>query len=169
MLTLISHVALGDSIVLTGAAVELAKIHGQLRVPAYKQYMESVQSFYVNHPEVTVYEVDNPPGSTWGAPPVECFKVVGEALKCGVYGEHINSTELSLPELFYKQLGVDYTHRWDSCPLQKAWQKTGPQISIGKTPDVFIHDDPERGFNIDMKFIFADREYLRPGKPGGSI
>ncbi len=167
-LTLISHLGLGDSILVSGAAVELAKQHGKLRVPAYEQYIESVKSFYVNHPEIEVFPVDNPEGSNWGSPPIECFKVIGEPIMCGVYGRKIEDVTLSWPETFYQQLGVDFSHRWDSCPLQKAWQHTGPQVLL--TPRYFVHDDTERGYVITKLIPKDSIGCFRPaGKVAGSI
>jgi hypothetical protein len=161
MKTLISHVGLGDSILLSGAAVELAKRHGKLRVPAYAQYLESVKSFYVNHPEIEVYSVDNPEGSHWGCPPVTCFEVIGEPIYCGLYANAIGAKSASFPEWFYRQLGVDYSHRWDSCPIQNAWEKSGPIVL--KTNEVFVHDDAERGFNITKGI--PEGVFFRPMNP----
>ncbi len=165
--TLISHLGLGDCILVSGAAVELAKRHGQLRVPAYEQYLESVKSFYVNHPEIEVYPVDNPEGSNWGSPPIECFKVIGDAIACGIYGPKVDDISLSWPETFYRQLGVDYAHRWDSCPLQKAWQHTGPQVL--QTPQYFVHDDPDRGYVITKLIPTTPKACFRPMFNKGSI
>ncbi len=165
--TLLCHLTLGDCILLSGAAVELARKHGHLRVPAYEEYMESVKSFYVNHPEIEVYPVDNPDGSNRGSPPIECFTVIGEPITCGVYGPKVEDISLSWPETFYKQLGVDYAHRWDSCPLQKAWQKTGPQVL--QTPKWFVHDDPERGYIITKLIPTTPKACFRPLMNKGSI
>ncbi len=167
MKTLLCHLGLGDSILISGAAVELAKRYGHLRVPAYEHYLESVRSFYVNHPEIEVYPVDNPEGSNWGSPPIDYFKVVGDAIACGVYGPKVETIDVSWPETFYRQLGVDYAHRWDSCPIQKAWQKTGPQVL--QTPKYFVHDDSERGYVITKLIPATPKACFRPVMNKGSI
>jgi hypothetical protein len=143
--TLVAHLGLGDSILLSGAAVALAKTCGRLRVPCYERYLASVKSFYVYHPEIEVYPVDNPVFSTWGIPPIECFDIVGEPVICGFYKVSRGMWDKSFPEFFYSQLGVEYHHRWDSCPIGAAWRKV-EQIAV--VPNCLVHDDWRRAFNI---------------------
>ncbi len=143
--TLVCHLGLGDCILLSGAAVFLAKKHWKLRVPSYSRYIESVRSFYVYHPEIEVYEVENPALSSWGIPPIEFFDIVGEPIVCGLYAGSSARWGGSFPEFFYWQLGIDYHHRWDSCPIGAAWRAVE---QIPRITNCFVHDDPLRGFKI---------------------
>src|ERR1700739_398420 len=122
MRTLICDLGLGDSILLSGAAVVLAQRYGGLRVPCYEQYEQSVRSFYVHHPEIEVYSVRDPQGSTWGVPPLGCFDIQGDPILCGFYTGMGPRNDMSFPQAFYHQLGVDYAYRWDACPIREAAQ-----------------------------------------------
>jgi hypothetical protein len=147
MRTLVAHLGLGDSILLSGAAVVLAKRYGGLRFPCYEQYEASVKSFFVNHPEIEVYTVPNQ-GPWWGCPPLECFRIVGDPILSGLYAGQPEPRDCSFPEWFYRQLDVPYSERWDSCPI---WPATNC-VSQQEIPDIlhlFLHDDAAREFNID--------------------
>lgn len=149
MKTLVAHCGLGDSIILSGAAVVLAKRYGGLRFPCYRQYLESVQSFFVNHPEIYVYPVDSD-GGPWGVPPLHMFEIVGDPILCGFYKENARD-DISFIEAFYQQLDVDLNERWNSCPISEA-------ASRFKIPDIenfswhfcLVHEDKARGFVIDQ-------------------
>jgi hypothetical protein len=166
--TVVAPLTLGDQIWLSGAMVELATQHGELRVPSYPHYLESVRSFYVNHPEITVYEVPFLPGSSRGSPPLEAYSAGSDPIICGDHGPKVESIDVSTPEWHYRQLGVDFKHRWDSCPLQAAWRKVDGLIL--KTPEVFLHDDPSRGYVITRGPNLVSRDILRPSSTAkGSI
>jgi hypothetical protein len=160
MVTVIgARLGLGDSITLAGAMVELARQYEGARVPAVPRYMESVRSFYVDHPEIEVYPVE-------GEPPLEAFEVVGKALRIGHYGARVEGI-MTTPEFNYAQLGIPYRHRWDSCPIEKAAQKVEQLEWINRGGDmVFLHDDPTRGLIITRG---RPRDCYRPVDCGGSI
>ncbi len=143
--TLVTPIGLGDCILISGAAVVLSEQYDVLRVPAYKMFYESVRSFYTNYPGIEVFQVENPPGSTWGAPPVSKFEIIGEALMCGFYKASGDEWSRSLPEWIYAQLGIEYHHRWDSCPIAAARLEVKQKLV---SPDCFVHDDAPRGFSI---------------------
>jgi hypothetical protein len=161
MVTIVAaNLGLGDSITMSGAAVELARQYGQARVPALPHYMENVRSFYVDHPEIEAYEMS-------GEPTIESLKIVGTALTCGHYGPIVQSFDATIQECVYRQLGVDYTHRWDSCPLQRASESVEqldwPDQSMDK---VFLHEAPDRGYVITRE---RPKECYAPDKYEGSI
>lgn len=164
MKSLICHMGLGDAIILSGAAVVLAKRHDGLKFPCYRKYLKSVQSFFVNHPEVEVYAIQEPPlWAHWGVPPVELFDRLDPIL-CGFYTGQGQRSDMSFPEAFYEHLGVDYEQRWISCPIRDASKKVEPHPAP-RTP-VFVHDDPLRGFRI-IRGIPAEVD--RPGSLGSFV
>jgi hypothetical protein len=168
--TLVCPIGLGDSIVMSGAAIVLSKRFGRLRVPCFRPYLESVSSFYVNYPDIKVYPVDHVRGQHWGRPFLDDFEIKGEAILCGHYLElpmspdgKASSVDRSWPEWIYGQLDIDYKDRWDSCPIPLACERV-KQIEI--CPKVFVHEDSSRGFTI-LKSISKDAYHPIFGK--GSI
>ena len=153
-------IGLGDSIMMAGAAVVLSQRFGKLRVPTSPRYIESVKSFYVNHPEIEVYAVEPPIGQHWGRPPIESFHIEGMAIMCGHYLEWPSECNKSFAEWMYAQLEIDYRHRWDSCPIPLACESV-KQIEVH--PTVFVHEDAARGFTI-LKSISKDAYHPVFGK-----
>jgi hypothetical protein len=154
--TLLCSSRLGDSIILVGAAVALAKRHGGLRYLCLRQYEESIRSFFVGTDVVVEANSDD-----LCLDDRDCIKAGGFAL------EDIPPMpeKESWAEWLYRGLGVDYKERWDLCPLREA----AKHVKQAKWPDAaFLHDDASRGFKID-KFPRYPAAFQRVTDEGGSI
>jgi hypothetical protein len=165
MVSLFSHIGLGDLILLSGAIVNLLHRHGRLRIYCYSWHEESVCSFFAAYPDLCIVPV--PRGNSWYGIPEESLllpAVDGPVLRSGSYAAPGARSDISFPELFYRQLGIDYRERWSACPLERT-AKTVPQLET-EIP-VFVHDDAARGFHI-LKGIDGQAVY-RPAENGGSI
>ena len=56
-------------------------------------------------------------------------------------------------ELFYKQLEMPYEYRWDKHYFERDINEEGlafDKINPTKEPYIFVHDDPLRGFNLNV-------------------
>ena len=164
MVSLFCHIGLGDLILLSGAIVELTRLHGAIRIYCYRHHSASVRSFFANHPGVAVTELNNP-GGDYGVPPESHLRPVeAHIIRTGCYAGAGQRPDISFPELFYQQLAINYADRWRLCPIEKAAEAV-PQLST-EIP-VFVHDDPSRGYHI-VKGITGKPVY-RPSENGGSI
>lgn len=165
MVSLFCHIGLGDLILLSGAIVTLLHRYGSLRIYAYFHHAVSVRSFFAAYPEIEIRVVSRG-GHPYGLPEESVLlpAVDGPVLRSGFYAAPGPRSDISFPELFYRQLDVDYRQRWTACPLELAAEKV-PQVET-EIP-VFVHDDPPRGFHI-VKGINAKPVY-RPLETGGSI
>ncbi len=153
---LISHLGLGDAIIQAGMAVVLSKRYGKIAFPCYPLYLASVRSFFVNEPDVHVYPVEHRKGFDWGSPPAWAYdKAIADAGIETTPEEHIplgvfrGALSTDFTKDFYAGSGVQYDHRWQSCPIPTASLNV-PQLSW-TTPyadNVFLHDDPARNFRI---------------------
>jgi hypothetical protein len=165
MVTLFSHIGLGDLILLSGAIVTLAQEFGSVRIFCYAHHETSVRSFFVGYPGV--YVVPVPRGThSYGIPPESELvrSVDGPILRTGFYADPQVHSDISFPVVFYRQLGIPYTVRWLVSPLEKAAELI-PQLKI--ECEVFVHDDPARGFLINQGI--EDKAIYRPVERGGSI
>lgn len=139
------HLGLGDSIICSGMAVELAKIHGELEVPAKTENMRSVQSFFHHHPEIHVVQAGFTPN---------------DSINIGHYLGIPHLQGESFDEWMYRTAGVPFEKRWDACPIEKAAEEyhRKDMKQFEQAPVVFIHDDLERDFKIDWDRIqFPDQ------------
>ncbi len=156
---LITHIGLGDAILQSGLAVVLAKRYGGLAFPCYPIYLQSVRSFFVNHPEIVAYPVEHKRGFDWGSPPIWEYEKAGHAagiesgpeeyIKLGVFRGAL-STDFTKD--FYEGANVPYDHRWQSCPIPEA-SKHVAQLAWTDpyAENVFLHDDPSRNFRITRR------------------
>lgn len=166
MLTLLHHIGLGDLILLSGAIVRLAEQHGQIRIFCYEHHLASVRSFFTGHPGVIPVPVWRNHIGPYGVPDKSILPGLLEpVIRTGYYAGAYDRADISFPELFYSQLGFEYSVRWDFCPIQKAAASVPQQLSQST---IFVHDDPGRGYQITSKLI-KDKQAYRPAENGGSI
>jgi hypothetical protein len=154
---LITHLGLGDGILQTGAAVVLAERYGKIAFPCYERYRESIRSFFVNHPNISLYTLPHEEAYEWGSPPdwvwtqqIKKFEMEGAPqLRAGNYAGLGIDQDFS--QSFYQHLNVPYEARWDRCPLTEAWKRVD-QLSSDRWPargrKIFLHDDPARDYVI---------------------
>lgn len=145
----ISHLGLGDMIVQSGAMVALAEKYGDISVLCYDRYKASIESFYANYPQISVFTVAHQNGYDWGSPPDSVIDSqmseegfdFNSQLRGGVYAGRGIGWDFT--KSFYEHFGFPYSYRWDKCPLQEAANKVEQlPLNFPGQKKVFIHDDP---------------------------
>jgi hypothetical protein len=165
-MTLYSHIGLGDIILLAGAIVRLAQRYGRLRIYCYAKDYESVVSFFRNCVGIHIVPLESPPEQCYGVPEESALAPGdgGQVLRCGWY--HSKGIDAgwnkSFPEVFYEQLGVDWTERWNASPINAAASWTQNE----NVCEVFVHDDADRDLVISRGI--EGKTVYRPSG-GGSI
>lgn len=149
MKTLLCCLGLGDAIALSGAAVALADTYGHVRFPCLARYWNSVQSIFINNPEVEVMVVPN----------------MDAVVKMREHKGSIRAYEDEIPRdidffqmdhyrwIYEKLLFLPYDFRWNQCPIKLASRRVSQACFRDIEQYRFIHDDPERGFRIRMQDI----------------
>lgn len=164
MKTLICHLGLGDTIILAGAAVILSERHGGLRFPCWEHNLQSVESFFVNHPKIIVEPIKTEH---------ELFRARDtgtekDFIMSGYYAPDRPKEGESFDQWFYRQLEVPFEESWNSCPIEKACPKEPNLSGIPAALCAFVHQDIERGFIINKDRI--PRYWASaPNIPGQSI
>src|SRR5215469_14228800 len=142
-LSLISHLGLGDLILLSGLAVHFSEQYDKVYVRCRNKDYNSVYSFFLLTPKVLVvplYVESTTPDN------VVCH-VPDVSLSLGFYSSIPMDPSISFAENFYRQAGVDYSVRWDKCPIQEVVNRF--YDIQAETPRFdFVHDDTARGFKI---------------------
>jgi hypothetical protein len=129
--------ALGDTILLLGAAVYLARKTGEIRILTAPDYYKSICDLLVNHPEVEAFTHMNEnelPKS--GA--LKLFDSAGGSVLRELNGGPLN---------WYKTMGIPYQERWDSSPVADSTVSIKPNHEHS----IFVHDDASRGFVVPVK------------------
>jgi hypothetical protein len=151
---------LGDMICMSGAAVRLSEIYDRLTFPCHDHHERSVRAIFALCPkvEILVLREDKDNGTRSISPEDLRGDVLSTTwLVSGVFPD----PALSKAENDYASLGLDYSVRWDCCPITEA-AKLVEQIPPLDEPFAFVHDDPARGFYIQGKYIQEDLRIVRP-------
>jgi hypothetical protein len=166
---IITHLGLGDGIIQSGLAVALLERYEHVAFPAYAEYVPSLESIFVDYPQISVYPVQRHKFEDYGSPRewtyTKAIEAAGassfEKLKLGVYSGRGIGWDFS--KSFYEHAQVDYSMRWRASPIAKAWEKV-PQSQAHSTngaPKIFLHDDASRGFKI-QHHILRGKLVMRP-------
>ena len=132
------HLGLGDAIVCAAIIAKLASENEVVEIPCWKHNEVSVKSFFVNYPNVVI----------------EPFKTVEDYnhwaldadLKLGHYDNSPQLPNEDFVQWFYRQAGVDIAEKDKWCPILEA----SKDFDSPKHTHIFVHDDIERNFKIDM-------------------
>ena len=138
---------LGDAIGMAGAAVAKSEQGSTVSVSTYLHNKPSVDSFFIHHPKITLKYIPY-------LPPEEAHQHLQSFIG------NLNDQEAETPELAkydfylrtYIRMGVDFRHRWDSCPLDKAADSV-EQVYVPFEDYTFIHECPSRGFIINRDIL----------------
>lgn len=162
MIKIMPHIGLGDYIALTPLILKIAD-GGEAIVPCWKHNMVSVKSFFINHPNIHLLEVEN-------EAQINDFYTKHGVIRMGVYNPSIPPLEnedyitwihrqMGLSEIVYddtlgttsKEVRQNSFYKWDN-------------------DKVFMHHDRSRSFIIDMaKYGINLTTAGTPDKTNGSI
>ncbi len=142
-LNIITHLGLGDLILQSGLACHLAKEYDRVYFPCRERDLNSVRSFFLLQPKVDVVVGTMEDSTT----PKGWFVRPGDQLLLGFYSQQGMDNSISFSENFYRQAGVDYSVRWDECPIQEVVDKFYNACNMTGY-GYFIHEDKKKGFKI---------------------
>jgi hypothetical protein len=168
---IISHLGLGDLILISGLAVYLSERYDVVRFPCRTQDENSVRSFFFLQPRIMVYSF-NADSTTPANFPIHHSERKPDFVRLGFYAARSLADDsipmdrnISFAENFYKQAGVDYSVRWDKCPLQEVVDKFYDVEVAGIPKYHFLHDDTKRRFKIKYSWQYE----ISPENNGASI
>lgn len=140
-LLVVSHLGMGDHIIMNGLIRQLAKDQDLVVVPAKYANLVSVAYMYRDLPNVAVRPVIDHAEQTFFANDVWR----GEVLWLGSDAQPFNSSQFDRE--FYRQADMSFQLRWDNFHFRREIM-----LEIGapaNQPYAFIHEDTSRGMRID--------------------
>jgi len=120
---------LGDVILQSGAATVLARRLGGIRIFSNNYCAQSVKTIFSLVRQVQAVSALDPGRADWSA-------LVDLNDKSAITQKLVGK-----PLDWYRQFGVPFIERWDSCPIPELTSKIKPADWWG----IFVHDDPSRG------------------------
>ncbi len=128
--------ALGDTILLLGAAVYLAKKHGVIRILTSPNYYKSACDLLVNHPEVEAFTFQNE----------DTLPNYGELKVFDIAGNSVLQSLDGSPIRWYAEMDVPYNERWNSSPVPDATRS----IKASDISPIFVHDYANMNWRIPV-------------------
>ena len=159
MKTVLAPNALGDNIVMSGGIVWLSHKYGGISLCVPSTVYSSVVTFYVNHPDVTVRSVHYAE-----------MKELEKDKDNVTIGLNIALVQYVMTESWdkyiYRNIGVDFSERFNSCPIREAAGKV-KQVRWPKGIPL-LHDDASRDMAISI-FPKYPAKFKRVWNDGKSI
>jgi len=156
------HLGLGDHIICNGMVRHFCKKYNNIVLFCYTHYYDNVSYMYrdLNNLEIFTFDreeeailfVENNP------------TVKNNLLKPGF--ENLDSCldRMTFDEAFYYLAGLDFQIRFDEFYFDRDLEKE-EEVCKTLNPDnekyIFVLDDPNRGYNIDMSKVMSDYKVIR--------
>lgn len=128
---------LGDAVAFSGALVWYAERNGPTIYPCQIEYIDSVRSFFIHHPEIKVVTLED---CMTELAKLEPDEEIPFGVRTVIAIEHTRPlhSRREMYEDIYRALNVPYSARWDCCPIAKA-AKSVTQRVIPEVPYAFLH------------------------------
>jgi hypothetical protein len=141
------HLGLGDAIACAAIVAKLAQSGDNITVPSWERNIKSVESLFVNYPNVKVEKVKPEDIGT---------RFFYEKIRFGVYNKKLPQLpDEDFVQWFYRQAGMDISEKEKYCPIKEATEIYKNDNAVYK----FIHRDKERGFlinEVDLKAYYPN-------------
>lgn len=142
------HLGLGDAYICNGM-VHVLREGGDLVLPCKPHNMATVTAMFKGDEGISIRRVVD------DAEMKALARGFKRVLNLGLHsGEPLD--KVGWDRQLYRQAGVEFRHRWDSFRIPPStWE-------CPKRPYAFVHEDPKRGYSIDLKRLTAGLEVIRP-------
>jgi hypothetical protein len=156
---LYTHLGLGDAIICNGLIREVCKKYNHVSIFCKPEYYKSVSFMLRDISNLQIIESDDKAAQLHlSSIPEEYKYVVGhDALRSLI-------AKNTFDECFYKQIGLNFSKRWDSFYLKRdpVIEENLYHDLAPKQPYAFVHDDHRRGYAINEKYIDPNLVIFRP-------
>jgi hypothetical protein len=153
------HLGLGDAILCNGLIRNLYKIRKDVCLFCSPENVDNIK--YMFRDLNLTYQIST------DLEAIEFLKKIPEYDQFEIEGNFIRSNidKYNFDECFYQQINLDYNKRWDDFYIERdsvAEEEIYKTLINFKSPYAFVHDDEQRGFSIEEKYISSDLSIFRP-------
>lgn len=156
------HFGFGDHIVCNGMVRHFYKQYGELSLFCYQHNLENVLYMYRDLDNLTVIGVQSDQ---------EAFKYVSDnnldCIRIGFSELFKLMPELTCDKAFYKLAGLDFSVRFDEFYFERNYsqeQKVVEELNPSGEKYIFVHDDEDRGFSIDLNKVNTNYKIIKNDK-----
>lgn len=156
------HFGFGDHIVCNGLIRNFYKKYGELSLFCYNHNLENVLYMYRDLDNLNVIGVDSDQSATKYA-----IENNLDYIQIGFSKLYQLMPRLSCDKAFYEIAGLDFSVRFDEFYFQRDLEKEERVLNeLNPSGDkyIFVHDDPEREFTLDINKINSKLKVVRNDK-----
>jgi len=168
---ILGHQGLGDHIVCNGLYRTLASNYGRCIIPVKAGYFSEVQQMFSDEPQIKVIKIPNFQWQEYVRNLSLGLQKNYSAVNLGVFGdEFMNNEFIRLDTRFYSQANVDFNCRWSNFHIPRNLQREQRaflNFGLEKNSYYFLHEDSDRDFLIDRRFLNPNKHVFSPSKKHG--
>lgn len=145
------HLGLGDHIICNGMVRHFSELYDQITLFCYSHYFDNIKYMFRDLKNLTIlhfkkeYEIIDY---------IIKNNLQKDLIKIGFENLQQYLNDITFDKAFYKLAGLDFDIRFSKFYFERDYFREKNLIkSLNPTgePYVFIHDDPDRGYNIHVK------------------
>ena len=156
------HLGLGDHIICNGMVRHFCKKYDNVVIFSYTRYYENVNYMYRDLDNLEIFDFDREEDAIMFVESNTTVK--NNLIKPGF--EKLDSCldRMTFDEAFYHLAGLDFQIRFDEFYIERDMDRENEDCKT-LNPDgekyIFVLDDPDRGYNIDMEKITNEYKIIR--------
>ena len=156
------HLGLGDHIICNGMVRHFCKKYDNVVIFSYTRYYENVNYMYRDLDNLEIFDFDREEDAIMFVESNTTVK--NNLIKPGF--EKLDSCldRMTFDEAFYHLAGLDFQIRFDEFYIERDMDREN-EVCKTLNPDgekyIFVLDDPDRGYNIDMEKITNEYKIIR--------
>lgn len=156
------HLGLGDHIICNGMVRHFCKKYDNVVIFAYTRYYENVNYMYRDLDNLEIFDFDREEDAVMFVESNATVK--NNLIKPGF--EKLDSCldTMTFDEAFYHLAGLDFQIRFDEFYIERDMDREN-EVCKTLNPDgekyIFVLDDPDRGYNIDMEKVTNEYKIIR--------
>jgi len=167
-LFIVHHLGLGDHIICNGLYRTKAESFAKILFIVKAHNYGSVRTMLADVPNLNVIPIPSILADRFQVWLGKGLEILGwTVLRLGFFGKDyfLPGNSKSFDEQFYDQANLAFEARWNKFSIPST-KRSSPPSNITSGLDlkgyIFVHDDEERGFNVDTSFIPDGTEIIRP-------
>lgn len=145
------HLGLGDHIICNGLVRSVVELLGEVCVFTKQTNLKLVRRMYEDSPQIKILEIPDHCNPTHYVN-IYAKQNFANLLQCG-FDQLYQMQNLNFDEVFYACARVPFNQRWDKFKIIRNYekeQKVIKDLNPEEEPYIFVHDDSERGFILDV-------------------
>jgi len=156
------HLGLGDHIICNGMVRHFCKKYDNVVIFSYTRYYENVNYMYRDLDNLEIFDFDREEDAIMFVESNTTVK--NNLIKPGF--EKLDSCldRMTFDEAFYHLAGLDFQIRFDEFYIERDIDREN-EVCKTLNPDgekyIFVLDDPDRGYNIDMEKVTNEYKIIR--------